>query len=177
MTVLAAVDTNRRGADHFAGGSALLDRGEATLQMQRARAAVVVETICCIGLLLRLHNDGPRSQRMYRAAGNVNHLALVDVDPVKQLFRALVMDALLELSARNAGLQSESDLRSGLGMGYVPAFGFAPGLAEALRGFVVGVYLDREFVRGKEKLQKQRKALWVARGRAHELGTEFFAQV
>src|SRR5208337_2178113 len=115
---------------HFTGGSALLDRGEAALQMQRAPASVVVETIRGVGLLLRLHDDGPRSQRMHRAAGNVNHLALIDVDPVKQLFGAPFVDALLELSARNAGLQSERNLRSRLGVGHVPAFVFAPGLAE-----------------------------------------------
>ena len=37
--------------------------------------------------------------------------------------------------------------------------------------------LDREFFLGKQKLQQQRKALRVARGRAHEFGAEFFAQV
>src|SRR5208282_2464067 len=62
-------------------------------------------------------------------------------------------------------------------MGHVPAFGFAPGLAEALSGGVVGVHLDREFFLGKQKLQKQRKALWVARGGAYEFRAEFFAQV
>src|SRR5882762_6583937 len=105
--------------------------------MQRSRATVVVETIRGIGLLLRLHDHGARSQRMHRAGGDVNHLALVNIDPVKQLFRALVMDGLLKLSARDAGLQSERDLRSRLGMRHVPAFGLAPGLAETLRGFVV----------------------------------------
>src|ERR1700675_3404961 len=106
--------------------------------MQRARASVVVETIRGIRLLLRLHDDGARSKRMHRAAGNVNHFALIDVDPVEELFRALVMDALFKLSAGDAGLQSERNLRSGLGMCHVPAFGFAPRLAEALCGGVVG---------------------------------------
>src|ERR1035441_6579810 len=132
--------------------------------MQRARASVVVETIGGVGLLLRLHYDGAWSQRMHRATGHVNHLALINIDPVEQLFRALVMDGLLELSQSNAGLQVQGDLRSRLGMGHVPAFGFAPGLAEALSGGVVGVHLDRELFLGKQKLQKQRKAPWVGRG-------------
>src|SRR5258708_20308729 len=98
--------------------------------MQRARASIVVETVGGVGLLLCLHNDGARSQRMHRASGYINHLALVDVDPVEQLFRALVVDALLELSARYAGLQSERDLRSCLVLGHVPPFGFPPRLPE-----------------------------------------------
>src|SRR5208282_2233342 len=106
-SVLAAVNGDRRGADRFAGGSALLDRGEAALQMQRAWAPIVVETIRGVGLLLRLHDDRPWSQSVHRAAGYVNHLALIDVDPVEQLFRALVMDGLLELRHRNAGLQAQ----------------------------------------------------------------------
>src|ERR1035441_2247467 len=80
--------------------------------MQRARASVVVETIGGVGLLLRLHYDGAWSQRMHRATGHVNHLALINIDPVEQLFRALVMDGLLELSQSNAGLQAHGAMRS-----------------------------------------------------------------
>ena len=87
------------------------------------------------------------------------------------------MDGLLELSRGNAGLQAERDLRSGLGMGHVPAFGFAPRLAKALRGGVVGMNLDRKFFLRKQKLQQQRKALRIARGRAYQFGAEFFAQI
>src|ERR1022692_4327656 len=119
--------------------------------MQRARASVVVETIGGVGLLLRLHYDGAWSQRMHRATSHVNHLALINIDPVEQLFRALVMDGLLELSQSNAGFQ-------------------------ALSGGVVGVHLDRELFLGKQKLQKQWKAPSVGRGGAHEFGAEFFAQ-
>src|SRR6266849_1797144 len=39
------------------------------------------------------------------------------------------------------------------------------------------MYLDRKFLLGKQKLQEQREALWVAGGRSCEFGTEFFAQV
>ena len=118
----------------------------------------------------------PAPERMHGAAGYVNHLALVDVDPVEELFRALFMDALLELSARDSRLQSERNLRSGLGMGHVPAFGFAPRLAKALRGSVVGMHLDRQFFLRKQKLQEQRKALRIARGRSHEFGPMILAQ-
>src|SRR5664279_244106 len=98
--------------------------------MQRARASVVVEAIGGVGLLLRLHDDGAWSERVYSTASYINHLALIDIDPVEQIFGTIFLDALLELSHRNSGLQTERDLRSGLGMGYVPAFGLAPGLAE-----------------------------------------------
>src|SRR5260370_32155721 len=39
------------------------------------------------------------------------------------------------------------------------------------------MYLDRKFLLGKQKLQEQREALWVAGGCSCEFGTEFFAQV
>src|SRR5208282_6798342 len=100
--------------------------------MERARAAVVVEAVGGVGLLLRLDNHRAWSQRVHRASGYVNHFALIDVDPVEQLFRSLFLDGLLELSRGNAGLQSESDLRSWFSVGVVPAFGFAPGFAETL---------------------------------------------
>src|SRR5208282_6936350 len=83
--VLAASNGNGSGANHFAGGSTLFDRGEAPLQMQRAGASVVVETIRGVGLLLRLHDYGAGSERMHRAGSYVNHLALIDVDPVELL--------------------------------------------------------------------------------------------
>ena len=145
--------------------------------MQRASASVVVETIRGVGLLLRLHYDGARPQRMHRAAGHVNHLALIDVDPIEQLFRAIFLDALRELSHGNAGLQAQGNLRSGLGMRHIPAFGFAPGLAEALRDCVVGMYLDRKLFLRKQKLQKQRKTLRIASGRAHQFRAEFLAEI
>src|SRR5208282_3915465 len=135
--------------------------------MERTRASVVVEAVGGVRLLLRFDYYGAWSQRVHRAGSQVDHFALIDVDPVEEFFGALFMDRLLELRDGNAGLQSESDLRSGLGMGYVPAFGFAPGLAETLRGGVVGVNLDGEFFLGEQKLQQQRKALWVARGGAY----------
>jgi hypothetical protein len=79
---------------------------------------------------------------MHGAGGYVNHFALVDVDPVEQVLGGLIMDSFFELRHGDAGLQSEADLRAGLGVGHVPAFGFAPGLTEALRSSVVGVDLD-----------------------------------
>src|SRR5208282_2921686 len=121
--------------------------------MERTRASVVVKAIGGVGLLLRLDDYGAWSQRVHRSAGYVNHFALIDVDPVEQLFRTIFLDGLLELSHGNTGLQSKSDLRSGFGVGYVPAFGLAPGLAEALRGSVVGVHLDGKLFFGKKKLQ------------------------
>src|SRR6266478_7330574 len=103
MSILTAINAYGRGSNHFAGGDALLDCGEAALQMQRARASVVVETIRGIGLLLRLHHDGARSQRVHGASCYIDHLALIHVDPIEQFFRMLFIDSLLELSACDAG--------------------------------------------------------------------------
>src|SRR5208283_4053608 len=143
------MNANRRGTNHFAGGRVLLRRGETALQMQWARTSVVVETIGGVGLLLRFHDDGAGTQSMHRTAGDVNHFSLIDVDPVEQLFGAILMDGLLELRGRHAGLQAESDLRSRFSVGYVPTFGFPPGLAKTLRSGVVGVHLDGKLLFGK----------------------------
>src|SRR5271169_5545640 len=145
--------------------------------MERAWASVVVEAVGGVGLLLRFDDYGAWSQSVHRPAGYVDHFSLIDIDPVEQLFRALFVAGLFELSHGNAGLQSERDLRSGFSVGYVPAFGLAPGLAEALRGGVVEVHLDGEFFLREQKLQQQRKALRIARGCAYEFGSEIFAQV
>ena len=145
--------------------------------MQRTRASVVVKAVSGVGLLLRLDDYRARPQRMHRAASHVNHLALIDVDPVEQFFGAILLDGLPELPHGDAGLQTERDLRSGLSVGDVPALSFAPRIAEPLRRGVVGVNLHREFFLGKQELHQQRKALRVARGRTHQVGAEFLAQV
>src|ERR1700721_2296045 len=111
--------------------------------MKRAGASVVVEAIRSVGLLLRLDDYNSRAECMDRSAGDVNHFALIDVNPVKQLLRAIFVYRLFELLSRHAGLQSQRNLRSGLGMSHVPAFSFAPRFAEALGGRVVRMHLNR----------------------------------
>ena len=60
------------------------------------------------------------------------------------------MDSLLELGAGHSRLQAQCDLRSGLGVGHVPAFGFSIGKASAAGGIVVRVDLHGKlFVRNR----------------------------
>src|SRR5580765_1971262 len=100
--------------------------------MQFARTPVVIKTIRRVGLLLSFDQHRASADGMYRSARDIDHLALIDVDPVQQFFSPLFANRLLELRGSDASLQSQSDLRTGLGMGHVPALCLPPRLAETL---------------------------------------------
>src|SRR5579863_9295878 len=95
---------------------------------------------------------------MHGSASNINHFAGEDVDPVQQLLRALLLNRLLKLRMRNSWLQTQGDLRSRLGMSYIPALGLTTRFTDAAGGFIIGMNLHRELFMGKEKFQQQRKA-------------------
>ena len=65
--------------------------------MQFARTPVIVQAIRRVGLLLRFHDHRSRPQRVHRAAGNINHVAGKNIDPVQQFFGALLVDRLFQL--------------------------------------------------------------------------------
>ena len=102
--------------------------------------------------------------------------------PLKGSFLALLLGALLfdrifELPNRHARLQSQSDLRPSLRMGYVPALGLTPRLPDLASLFVIGMNLHRELLMRKKKFQQQRKAPRVAGGVAHQLPLIFFTEL
>src|SRR5580704_414715 len=99
--------------------------------MQLARTTVVVQAIGRIRLLLRLHNDRAGAERVHGASGNVDHLSGKYVDPVQQLFGALLLDCLGKRLLRSSCLESQGDLSARLGMGHVPAFVLATGFSSA----------------------------------------------
>src|SRR3546814_17591806 len=58
---------------------------DAVVQMQFARAAIIVETIGRLAVLLHLDQRQPRADRMDRARGNIEEIARLDGLPVEQL--------------------------------------------------------------------------------------------
>ena len=89
------------GRTYFSRSNFQLHRSQSLFQMQFARTPVIIQTISCVRLLLCFDNHRARPQRMHRSAGNIDHVAGVDVDPVQQFFGAILVDRLLQLSVRS----------------------------------------------------------------------------
>src|SRR5204862_3456086 len=112
-------------------------------QVQRTGAGRGIWTVGGVGLLLGCDDYRSRAQRMHGTGRYVDHFTRLDVDPVQQLFGALVMNRLLELFAGNPRLQAESDLSTRPGVRHVPTLGLPPRLPSAAGSFIVGMHLDR----------------------------------
>src|SRR5664279_491035 len=101
---------------------------------------------------------------MNGSSSNVEHIALMNIHPVQQLFRARILNRLFESLQRHAGLQSQCNLSAGLGAQRIPAFGLSARLADLVRLLIVGMDLHRQLVAGKKKLYQQWKAIAETRG-------------
>src|SRR5258707_1902258 len=145
--------------------------------MQLAGPAIIVQPIRGIRLLLSLDDHRARTQSVYGSTRNVDHVAGVDVDPIQQLFCGPCVNRLFQLSHGDARLQSQGDLRSGPGMGNVPAFRLAPWLAHAERLLVIGMNLNRKLLVREKKLEQQRKPLGIARCLTNHVTLVFVAQL
>src|SRR5207248_1138184 len=95
------------------------------LNVQLARAAIIVEPISCVGILLCLDDHGPWSDGVHCSRIDIDKVASVKIDPVQEFFSARFLDRPFELFASGAGRESQSDLRAGIGFQDVPAFGFS----------------------------------------------------
>ena len=101
-----------------------------------------------------------------RATRHVNHFAGVDVDPVQQLFRPVLVNGFFQLGCGDTRFQTQGDLRSWLGMRDVPTLGFSPRLTDALRQFGQRLLA---FDRGKRHFRLKGRAVVPARSSAHGL--------
>ena len=145
--------------------------------MQFARTPVIIKAIGTIRLLLRLHQDGARAQRVHRSSGYVNHFARINIDPVQQLLGAFFRDGLLEGAGGDPRFEPHRYLRSRLGRGHIPALGLSPGLPRSLRLHIIGMHLHRELLVREQKLQQQRKPVGIASRFAHQGPAAFLAQL
>ena len=130
---------------------------EGFLEMQLARAAVVVHAVGEVAGLLGFQNDDAGAHGVDRSGIDKNHVACVDGDHFQQVFESGGVDSGANLFGRDAGLDAERDARPGVGMERVPAFGFAARLAVFPRHGVVGMHLHGELVFGEKQLDEQRK--------------------
>src|SRR5690242_10436968 len=111
------------------------------------------------------------------STGNINQIIPLNVDPVQQIFRTVLLNTLFQLFATDTRFQSERNLRARLSVGHIPAFGLAPRLPHTLGAVVIRMDLHGKLFVGKQKLQKQWKALWIAGGFANEFNTELLANL
>ena len=89
----------------------------------------------------------------------------------------LFLNRLFQLTRRDAGLQSESDLGSGCSLGHIPALGFPPRLAYATGLLVIGMNLHRELLVWEQKLKQKWEAAVVAGGLADQVAAMLLTQL
>src|SRR5215831_4901506 len=106
--------------------------------MQFPRTSVVVQSIRRVRLLLCLHDDRPWPKRMYSSASDVNHVALIYVDPVQQILGTLLVNRSFQLRRSHARLQAKSNLGARLSVSHIPALGLSPRLADTQGLLVIG---------------------------------------
>ena len=112
--------------------------------MKFARAPVIVQPIGHVGVLLDLDDTDAGPDRMYGICGDVEEVARFDVMPGKQIHDRPILRAALHLIARNGALETDSELRPGLGIEHVPAFLLARPAQTRCHGLIViGMHLHR----------------------------------
>ena len=121
------------------------DHSQAVFQMQFTRPTVIVKPECRVGLLLRLHDDRARAQRMYGTARNVDQVSSPNLDPVEQFFRPVFVNCLFKMFAGSPRFQAEADFGFRRGMGDIPALSLAPWLPNGARSASSGCTWTESF--------------------------------
>ena len=94
------------------------------IEMQFARAAVVVEPIGDIGMLLHFAQSQACANGVNRSGGNEECVAGFDVDPAQQVFNLTAQRRLAQPVPRNGLPKSESEPRARIGPQNIPHLGF-----------------------------------------------------
>ncbi len=133
-----------------------LRHADALLEMQLARAAVVVEAVGDVGVLLDLDDRAAAADRMHRVGRDVEEVAGPDRVPHEH-----VLDRAVERrAAHRFGVdrlpEADSQRRPGFGVDHQPAFLLALAAETHRLGLRVGrVHLDRQLVAGEQVLDQQ----------------------
>ncbi len=138
--------------------------------VQFARASVIIETVGGVGILLCLDDDRSRPDGMHGSGIHVDHIALVDVNPVEQRLQANFRDGAFHLGLGDSGFKAQPHLRPRLGAQDIPALRLAACLTDLRRAFIIRMHLYRKLFPRKKKLDQQRKALRAAA--AQQIGAE-----
>jgi len=124
--------------------------------MQLACAAIVIETVCDIGILLYLCQGDACANGMYRSSGDVPGFARDGGHPAKFVHYAAVLAGAAKLFRGEIGFQAHSQFGIGLGFENVPHLGFASAAGLQFGGLgVIGVDLDGEVFRREEELDEE----------------------
>ena len=126
------------------------------VEMELARAAVIVEPVGEVDILLDLDQRDAAADGVDRAGGRIEEVALRRRPPIEQAFDAAVERGLAERRPGNFAGQAEPDHGVRLGVDHVPGFVLAAGIASGAGGRVVRVDLDRQPLGGEQIFDEQR---------------------
>ena len=110
---------------------------DAVVEMQLARAAVVVEPVGHVGILLEFEQRNAPADRVDRAGRDHEEVAGAHRPPVHQLLDRAIERGGAKLVRRNGALQAEAERRAGLRVEDVPALALALGKPARARLLVV----------------------------------------
>ena len=136
----------------------------------RAHAAVVVDPVGHVGILLDLGDHDALADGMQGAGGDEEHIALVHRGRVQHLGEGVVLDAALELLFADLMVKPIVQEGAGLAVQHVPHLGLAV-LALVLQGILVaGMHLDGQVVLRVDELGQDGEILEpLAVGAQHAL--------
>jgi hypothetical protein len=125
------------------------------LDLKLAVAAIIVEPVGEVDILLDLDQGQPRPERMDGARRRVEEVARRGFAPVNQLFEAPVDGGGAKLGPSDFPFQPEPEPRSGLGLEHDPRLVLASAMPRRTRRFVVGMDLDRQLLAGQQIFDEQ----------------------
>ena len=127
------------------------------VQMQFARAAVVVEPIGDVGVLLDFTQREPAADGVNCAGGDEKSVARLHFHPVQQLLDFAAQRCRSQTLAADWFPKSDGELRARIGAQDVPHFGFPARILVRGGEIVVGMHLHRQALGSEDKLHQQRE--------------------
>ena len=135
-----------------------------------AEAAVVVDAVRRVGILLNLADDDALADGVQRARGDEKDIPLVNGYLVADLEQRVIGDALLEFLLRDAVLEAIDQRGARLAVDDVPHLRLAVLPLDAHRVIVVRMDLHREVVLRIDELDEQREVRELLRVLAEDSG-------
>ena len=143
---VARVVVRRQGCD-----------GEPVIEMKLPVAAVIIETIGQVEILLHLDEGQTRADCMDGPRRVVDKIAGRGRAPVDALLDRAVTSRAAQRARIHRFSQADANLAAVFGIDDQPAFVLAARVAARSRRLVVGVDLDRQPLRGEQELHQQRR--------------------
>ena len=122
---------------------------QAIFQMQFAGAAVIVQAIGHVGVLLRLQHHDAGKNRVNGAGVDKNHFVFLHRNRLQQVFERVIVNGGFHVGQAGSGAQAQRDGCARIGFQNVPAFCFPVRLAMLPRHFISGMNLHAQLLAGK----------------------------